>query len=214
MYEYVSVKRIEDLNNGLTTKDYLNPHKNVFEYLKGNELITIVPDYVGYANGDVVIKFNNTKIRYHLRDEVWVNDTTGKVLFSIKCVKDNLNLSDKEWELFLAAVKECHNYAKSGLNVDAFLPKPEVFTMIKYTDKERTHNALNPIKGWLKFSYTYSFKDKDSTKDVYVVSKGIAVHNTTNKSITFYGSFGDKTKELIKTLLKDYSINWCSLEEF
>lgn len=218
MCDYISIKKIEDLNNGYSTKDYLNPHKNVFEYYKDNKLVTIEPDYIGYANGDIAIKFNNgniTKIRYHIRDEVWVNDTESKVLYSIQCVKNNLNLSQKEWELFLAAIKECPNYNKSSLNVDAFLPKPtEVKAMIKYTDKECVHNALNPIKGWLKVAYGYSFKDKDGTKDIYIVSKGIAVHNTSNKVITFYGSFGDKTKELIKSLLKGYSINWCSIETF
>lgn len=129
MYDYDRVKDINDLNVVYETKDYFNPHKDQYEFNNENDFVEILPDYIGYSNGDIVVKvrkgnpMKEYKIRFCILDSVWLDDYNDFMSPSLGMVKHYLGFDNKAWILFLTAVGDCRNYAKSDLRVDLFLPK-------------------------------------------------------------------------------------------
>ena len=212
MYDYDSVKDIEDLNLIYHPKDYFNPHKNQYEYKTENDFVEIIPDFIGYANGDVVVKvrmgfpMNEYKIRFCVYNEVWLDDYNDFISPSIAMVKDHLGFDRKAWILFLNALRDCNNYADSGLAVETLLPKTKTEKSVHRVTDRVVPKQFSSLNGWfnVKYNYTYCYSETSVYYSVFDVNDMKVVLNQNTLSIDIYADrdkVGIKTKKLFEKLL-------------
>lgn len=210
MYDYTGVKNIDDLNLIYQPKDYFNPHKNQYEFKTETDFVEILPDFIGYANGDVVVKvrmgfpMKEYKIRFAVRDSVWIDDYDTFMSPSIRMVKDYLGFENKAWILFLNALRDCNNYADSGLAVETLLPPKTKKSVHRVTDKIVSH-YFSPLNGWfnVKYNYTYCYSETTVYYSVFDVNDMKVVLNQNTLSIDVYADkIGAKTKRVLENLLK------------
>lgn len=228
MYDYTGVKNIEDLNLIYQPKDYFNPHKNQYEFKTETDFVEILPDFIGYANGDVCVKVRKGtpteeyKIRFSRYLSVWVDDYNdfSFISQSIAMVKDYLCFDSKAWILFLNALRDCNNYADSGLAVETLLPPKTKKSVHRVTDKIVSH-YFSPLNGWfnVKYNYTYCYSETTVYYSVFDVNDMKVVLNQNTLSIDIYADrdkVGIKTKKLFEKLLfgKVSRFNYHPLNEY
>ena len=211
MYDYTGVKNIEDLNLIYQPKDYFNPHKNQYEFKTETDFVEILPDFIGYANGDVCVKvrkgtpIEEYKIRFSRYLSVWVDDYNdfSFISQSIAMVKDYLCFDSKAWILFLNALRDCNNYADSGLAVETLLPPKTEKSVHRVNDRVISH-YFSPLNGWfnVKYNYTYCYSETTVYYSVFDVNDMKVVLNQNTLSIDVYADkVGIKTKKLFEKLL-------------
>ena len=213
MYDYTGVKNIDDLNLIYQPKDYFNPHKNQYEFKTETDFVEILPDFIGYANGDVCVKvrkgtpIEEYKIRFSRYLSVWVDDYNdfSFISQSIAMVKDYLCFDSKEWILFLNALRDCNNYVDSGLAVETLLPPKTEKSVHRVNDRVVSH-YFSPLNGWfnVKYNYTYCYSETTVYYSVFDVNDMKVVLNQNTLSIDIYADrdkVGIKTKELFEKLL-------------
>lgn len=210
MYDYTGAKNIDDLNLIYQPKDYFNPHKNQYEFKTETDFVEILPDFIGYANGDVVIKvrmgfpMKEYKIRFAVRNSVWIDDYDTFMSPSIRMVKDYLGFENKAWILFLNALRDCNNYADSGLAVETLLPPKTKKSVHRVNDWVVSH-YFSPLNGWfnVKYDYTYCYSETTVYYSVFDVNDMKVVLNQNTLSIDVYADkIGAKTKRVLENLLK------------
>lgn len=226
MYDYDRVKNVDDLNLVYQPKDYFNPHKNQYEFKTETDFVEILPDFIGYANGDVVVKvrmgfpMKEYKIRFAVRDSVWIDDYNTFMSPSIRMVKDYLGFENKAWILFLNALRDCNNYADSGLAVETLLPPKTKKSVYKVTDRLMPQQ-FSSLNGWFNVKYNYTYCDSDTAVyySVLDVNDMKVVLNRNTLSIDVYADrdkVGHKTKQLFEKLLfgKVSRFNYHPLNEY
>jgi len=226
MYDYTGAKNIDDLNLIYQPKDYFNPHKNQYEFKTETDFVEILPDFIGYANGDVVVKvrmgfpMKEYKIRFAVRDSVWIDDYNTFMSPSIRMIKDYLGFENKAWILFLNALRDCNNYADSGLAVETLLPPKTKKSVYKVTDMLMPQQ-FSSLNGWFNVKYNYTYCDSDTAVyySVFDVNDMKVVLNQNTLSIDVYAGkekVGHRTKQLFEKLLfgKVSRFNYHPLNEY